>query len=135
VARPVEEVFDYLADATNEARWNPWARWVRKISEGPVQQGAVFRGSYKGFGELDQDLSVYERPRRVVYHSIPKGMRDATMSFELQAEGGATSVRITGDAEPRGLMKAMEPLMGLRMRPHLRDVAAGISRELGAASA
>jgi len=102
VTRPVDEVFDYLADVTNEARWNPWARWVKQISEGPVGQGALFRGSYKGFGELDQDLSVYERPRRVTYHSIPKGMREANMTFELQPDGATTRVRIVGDAQPRG---------------------------------
>ena len=48
VARPVEEVFDYLADITNEAKWNPWANWVTKTGDGPVGPGAVFRGSYKG---------------------------------------------------------------------------------------
>ena len=36
IARPREEVFSYLADVTNEAEWNPWAKWVRKISDGPI---------------------------------------------------------------------------------------------------
>ena len=130
VARPVEEVFSYLADVANEAEWNPWAKWVRKISDGPISRGSIFRGSYQGFGELDQDLSEYEPPRRVTYHSVPKGMHEARMSFELEAAGGSTKVRMVGVARPAGFMKLMEPMMPLRMKPHFRDVAAGIKREL-----
>jgi carbon monoxide dehydrogenase subunit G len=130
VARPVQEVFSYLADVTNEASWNPWAKWVRKIGEGPIGLGSLFRGSYQGFGELDQDLSEYEPPRRVTYHSVPKGMHEARMTFELEATGGSTRVRIVGVARPAGLLKLMEPMMPLRMKPHIRDVAAGIKREL-----
>src|SRR5919204_2317477 len=94
VARPVSEVFAYLADVTNEARWNPWAKWVRKVSEGPIGAGSVFRGSYQGFGELDQDLADYEPPRRLTYHSVPKGMHDARMTFELESNGDSTRVTV-----------------------------------------
>ena len=98
VRRPVGEVFAYLADVTNEARWNPWAKWVRKVGDAPIGRGAVFRGEYQGFGELEQDLSVYEPPNRLVYHSIPKGMEQATMAFELAESGTATRVRIVGES-------------------------------------
>ena len=135
VERPVQEVFSYLADVTNEARWNPWAKWVRKVSEGPVGPGSVFRGSYQGFGELDQDLSDYEPPRRLTYHSVPKGMHEARMSFELEPVGGSTRVRMVGEARPAGLMKLMEPMMPLRMKPHFRDLVVGIKRELEGAPA
>jgi carbon monoxide dehydrogenase subunit G len=133
VARPAQEVFSYLADVTNEAKWNPWAKWVRKVSDGPIGPGSVFRGSYQSFGELDQDLTDYEPPRRLTYHSVPKGMRDARMTFELEPVGGSTKVRIVGLVQAAGLMKLMEPVMPLRMRPHLRDVGEGIKRELDGA--
>ena len=135
VARPVQEVFSDLADVTNEAKWNPWAKWVRKVSEGPIGPGSVFRGSYQGFGELDQDLSDYEAPRRLTYHSVPKGMHDARMSFELEAAGSSTKVTVIGVAQPAGIMKVIAPIMPLRMRPHLRDVSEGIKRELEGAPA
>jgi carbon monoxide dehydrogenase subunit G len=130
VKRPVHEVFSFLADVSNEAKWNPWARWVRKVTEGPVDAGSVFRGSYQGFGELDQDLSEYEPPRRITYHSVPKGMHDACMTFELEAAGDSTKVRLIGVARPAGMMRLMEPLMPLRMKPHFYDISQGIKREL-----
>jgi uncharacterized protein YndB with AHSA1/START domain len=131
VQRAPEEVFDYLGDVTNEAKWNHWAMWVRKVSDGPIGRGSVFRGSYQGFGELDQDLSEYEHPHRLTYHSTPKGMRSAEMTFDLSPDGSGTRIRIVGSAEPGGLMKLVEPLMGLRMRPHFAELEKGIRRELG----
>jgi uncharacterized membrane protein len=135
VARPAAEVFAYLADITNEPKWNPWAKWVRKLSEGPIGLGSVFRGSYQSFGELDQDLTDYEPPRRLTYHSVPKGMQDARMTFELEAAGSSTKVTIIGVAQPAGMMKLVEPIMPFRMRPHLRDIRDGIKRELESAAA
>lgn len=131
VGRPVQDVFEYLSDVTNEAKWNPWAKWVRKVSDGPARAGTVFRGSYEGFGELEQDLSVYEPPARLTYHSVPKGMSDATMSFELSDSGKGTLVRVVGEVETRGAMKLLEPMMAMRMKPHLADVEKGMVRELG----
>ena len=130
VRRPVGEVFAYLADVTNEARWKPWAKWVRKVGDAPIGPGALFRGEYQGFGELEQDLSVYEPPSRLVYHSIPKGMEQATMAFELAESGTATRVRIVGEAKPKGAMRLLGPLMAMRMKPHMADVEKGIAREL-----
>ena len=69
VAKPIEEAFDFLANAENETKFNPWARSVHKVTEGPVRKGTVFHGSFKRVGELDEDVSVYERPNRVAYHS------------------------------------------------------------------
>ena len=64
---------------------------------------------------------------RLTYHSIPKGMHEAKMTFELEPNGVGTRLRLVGDAKPAGVLRLMEPLMGLRMRPHLRDLAGGTS--------
>ena len=130
VKRQQDEVFDYLADVTNEAKWNPWAKWVKRVGDGPIGQGAVFRGSYQGFGELEQDLGVYERPARLSYHSVPKGLKEANMIFELSASGAGTRIRMAGEALPAGLMRLMEPMMGMRMKPHFKDLEEGLVREL-----
>jgi hypothetical protein len=36
INRPVEEVFDFVADERNEPRYNPRMRRAEKISEGPI---------------------------------------------------------------------------------------------------
>lgn len=123
-----EETFDYLADVTNEPRWNPWGSEVHKVSAGPIGPNARFSGRYKRFGQVEQWLSIYEPPSRVRYQS--KTM-DGRMTFELEPVATGTRVRLVAEAFPRGLMKLMDPLMGVMMGSHISDLAKGIERELG----
>jgi hypothetical protein len=39
IGRPVEEVFDFVADERNEPRYNVQMRRAEKISEGPIGLG------------------------------------------------------------------------------------------------
>ncbi len=129
VSRPPREVFDYLANIENEARWNEWAIRVEQVSEGPVGPNARFRGTYKNFGVVEQVLSEYDPPRRLVYQSDAMGGR---LTFALRSEDGRTSVTIVGEASPPMPMRLFEPLMvALMMRPHFAQLGKGIQRELG----
>jgi len=65
VARTPEEVFDLLADACNEVRWNHWARQVDKISKGPVGPGTRFRARIQNMGQVEFELAEYQRPSRL----------------------------------------------------------------------
>jgi len=55
VTRPPDETFQYLADIEHEARWNPWAMEVTKVTSGPTGPGSRFRGRYKRFGVVEQE--------------------------------------------------------------------------------
>ena len=124
---PPETVFAYLANIENEARWNPWAIEVHKISNGPVGPGARFSGRYKRFGRVEQELSDYVPSRRVTWVSNTMGA--ASMTFELEPNNTGTRVTMIGRANPPGLMKLIDPVMGLMMRRHFDDLAEGIQRE------
>ena len=128
VALPPEQTFGYLADIENEARWNPWAIEVRKITAGPVGVGSRFSGRYKRLGVVEQEIATYEPPSRVVYLSNTMGA--ATMTFELQPDAAGTRVKIIGEANPPGLLRLMDPLLSMMMRRHMDDLVWGISREL-----
>ena len=132
VGRSPQETFGYLADVKNESRWNPWAGEVHQVSTGPIGPNARFSGHYKRFGEVEQWLSIYEPPTRVRYQS--KTM-EGRMTFDLEPASTGTRVRLVAEAFPGGLMKVMDPLMGLMMGSHVSDLAKGIERELGAENA
>ncbi|HRH91158.1 MAG TPA: SRPBCC family protein, partial [Agitococcus sp.] len=42
VARPIEQVFDYLADFSQIADWDPSVFSAKKISQGAIKQGSQF---------------------------------------------------------------------------------------------
>jgi uncharacterized protein YndB with AHSA1/START domain len=128
VTRPRAETFQYLADIEHEVRWNPWAIEVAKVTSGPIGPGSRFRGRYKRFGVVEQELADYVPPSRITYRSNTMGA--ASMTFELQPHASGTHITLTGQADPPGLMKLFDPVMGLMMRGHFRDLAEGIKREL-----
>lgn len=129
VSRSPADVFQYLADIRNEPRWNPWGESVEMLTPEPIQQGSRFRGRYKRFGAVEQELAAYEPDRYLSYASNSVG--SAAMKFELSPTPSGTRIHLIGEAHPTGLMTLMAPVMTMMMRRHLRDLADGIRRELG----
>jgi hypothetical protein len=65
IKRPVEEVFDFVADERNEPRYNPYMRRAELISTGPIGLGTRFRAEMSRMGratEMITEFTGYERP-------------------------------------------------------------------------
>jgi len=52
IKRPLEEVFDFVADERNEPRYNPRMRRAEQISDGPIGVGTRFRAEIASMGRL-----------------------------------------------------------------------------------
>jgi hypothetical protein len=134
VSRPIEEVFDYLADIRNEPAWNPRALRLAKTTSGPIGRGTTFRGEYTGIGSLDTELVEYERPRRLAFRSHGQRMEIAG-AFELSAGDAGTTVALTADLQPRGLFRLAAPLMAPMIRRQNAAAAERLRRALSPAGA
>lgn len=110
VNRPVEVVFDFLADIRNEAAWNPRVVRIDKASDGPIGAGTTFHGLYTGIGPLHTELVEYERPRQLSFRSSGPRMRIAG-TFVLSAVQGKSNVALSADLEPQGPFRFIAPLM------------------------
>jgi carbon monoxide dehydrogenase subunit G len=110
VNRPVEEVFDFLADIRHEAAWNPRVIRIDKTSDGPIGAGTTFHGLYKGIGPLRSELVEYERPRQLSFRSSGPRMRIAGM-FVLSTVQGKSSVALNANLEPQGPFRFIAPLI------------------------
>jgi hypothetical protein len=67
IERPVEEVFDFVADQRNEPRYNRRMLRAEKTSPGPIGLGTEFRAEFASVGlpVALTELTAYERPRRL----------------------------------------------------------------------
>ena len=68
INRPVEGVFDFVADERNELRYNPRMVRAELISEGPIGVGTRFRAELRTMGRtvpMTVEFTGYERPWRV----------------------------------------------------------------------
>lgn len=119
IRRPVEVVFDYVADQTNEPRYNPSMVRAEKVSAGPIGKGTTFRSAVRSAGrtaEMLIECTGYERPRLLASTTTMKQANiEYTLTFEPVAAG--TRMRWSGQVRPKGAFRLLGPLitwMGVR---------------------
>ena len=131
-AKPIEEAFDYLADFSSVAEWDPSAVRAERLSAAPGP-GAEFSVVVRFAGReipLTYRTTEFRRPDRVVLVAeSPTVVSEDTITFT--AAGGGTEVTYDANLRLRGLLRLADPLLGLLFRRLGDNAAAGLRRELG----
>lgn len=114
IARPVEVVFDFVADMRNEPRYNHEVSSVELLSEGPIGAGSRFRAVTEARGrplEMNVELTEFERPAKVasVMHSDVIDVAGA-MTFWPVSEG--TRLQWSWDTRLKGWLRLLGPVIG-----------------------
>jgi hypothetical protein len=147
IGRPVDVVFDYVADQSNEPQYNPQMVRADKITPGPVGKGTQFRSVVASVGrtaEMLIECTGYDRPRLLESTTT---MAQADISYTLRFEPAAagTRMRWSGQVRPKGAYRLLGPVitwLGTRqeqriwasLKQHLEAAPAG-SAKAGPASA
>ncbi len=116
IDRPITEVFDFLADGTNNPRWQPLV--VTSIGpEGPVGPGATFTQRVRsplGFTvSANYRVIAYEPSQKLSMTVTSGGPIRPTITYTLTAEDQATIVRCVVEYRPAGLARLTAPLFVL----------------------
>jgi len=132
IHRPVEEVFDFVADERNEPQYNPRMLDVQLISDAPIGLGARFRAELRtGRGTMPMTIEFtgFSRPIRLasVTHSP---MMDTTGALTFEPAGDGTRMRWSWDVEPRGLLRLMPGVVGVIGRRQERTIWGNLKRLL-----
>lgn len=113
IDRPMEAVFDFVANECNEPLYNVEMLSVEQVSDGPVELGTRFRAvmqSGKRQFPVDIEFTTFDRPTRLGSHSSASGM---TVDGELVFASLGESTRMTWawDVLPTGTMRIFSPLV------------------------
>src|SRR4051794_17775873 len=117
VDRPVGEVYEFLANAENDAQWRPGVVEIRRASGEGV--GTVYRQAVKGpMGRsIDADIETTDLvPNELIAFRTRTGPVRPTGRYELAAAGDGTRVRFRLDAELAGPKKLVMGRMVQRRR-------------------
>ena len=111
IEQPVEHVFDYVADLTNEPQWNTDASNVVEMSDGPVGLGTEWEEDFARVGHYVTTLARYERASELAFDAR-NPRTDAYVEFRFAPAGdGATDVSCDVRLTMKGFMRLLEPLL------------------------
>jgi carbon monoxide dehydrogenase subunit G len=130
VDRPIEEVFAFLADGTNDPKFSPRVQEIRKTTDGEIGVGTVFESKVKDAGMTTSrafELTEFEAPTKIRWTetsknmiTVPEGGYDLEKISDTQ-----TKVTIHNRLEGHGFGKLIR---GLALRSAVKDAPAFAER-------
>ena len=133
VDRPIEQVFAFLADGTNDKKFSSRVQEIHKTTDGPVGTGSVFASTVKDAGMTTQrefELTEFDPPSRIRWTERSKNQVTVpTGGYDLSPAGeGKTEVRLFNEFEGHGIGKLLVPLAARAARKGADDFGAAIKQ-------
>ena len=132
VARSPEDVFAFMVQPENLAKWQTIKTYVTPLTEGPTRLGSRFReGSKVGPRQWDQVVEVMEfESGRAFAVKVTEGPVSSGR-WTMQPEGAGARVQFDGDFKaPRLLAPVVKAFIGRQFRGYHEN----LRREVEAAS-
>jgi carbon monoxide dehydrogenase subunit G len=133
VATSIEEAFDYVADFSTTARWDPGIAEAVRVGDGPIGVGsrfdviAVFNGRRL---PLTYEIVEYDRPNVVVLRGEGPSFRGLDRIGFTREGDTHTRIDYAADVELTGVAKLAEPFMRGRFDQMGRKAVGGLKATL-----
>ena len=136
IARPREEVFDFVRDVQQVSSWVPEVVSVDYVGEQTEGVGTKYKQVIREGRrqtEYDGEVVAYERPSRsrVVCRG---GGFELFMEYRMDEVPGGTEVTMQCEVPLRGAVKLLTPLIWMVNRHQLRKQTAALKSVLEAGS-
>jgi uncharacterized protein YndB with AHSA1/START domain len=121
INRPVKEVFDFVADPSNEPDWHFDVREVLRPKEGPYELGEIFQWVVK-FGRSSPyslEITALE-PNRLIEITTREGSVLPVLTHTFHQDGHATRYTRRVRFETMGLLRVLAPVMKRINNPNTR---------------
>lgn len=132
IARPPDEVWDFMADLGNAGRWMKGIDAIEDLDDTPMAAGKKLkvRGGASGGGETT--LADWQPPNMMALRTVSGGVT-ATYTYACQpADGGGTEITLDARCEATGTMwKLMHPLIAALMKRHDAGQLAALKATMG----
>ena len=131
---PPGEVFAFLADLNNFAKWRANLVSFTILTAGPTEVGTrcvevVQVGPMRATGTCD--VTEFSAGRSMAFKAVSGGIvYDGRIVVEPSAEG--SRLTLTGDVQVRGWLKLMQPMLKRRLASGIKKEASSVKRVLEA---
>ncbi len=123
IHRPVQDVFEFIAEGRNAPRWNSAVREVRQLSKGAVGMGTQFwmeRKLPRGIVENTYEITEYVPGERLSVKST-SGPTPFFYRYSFEPTSGGTWLSLTGEGEVEGFLSALGPLLSRAVKKGVED--------------
>jgi hypothetical protein len=121
IARPLDEVFEYVADARNRPSWDESVDTEELTSPEPIGVGSTVRTGFRSMGrpyEYTWEVVEHQPPNRQTIEST-SGPFPTTLAYELDGREGGTWVDFSVTGRPTGLLRLLQPLIARNTQSNL----------------
>lgn len=128
----VEEAFDYFADFSRTAEWDPSVVEATRLSGGKIRLGSSFRVVVSFLGRrvpLDYRITEFERPSRLVLNGGDSSLRSID-EITFVARPGGTRVTYEACVELEGIRSIADPFLDLLFQRIGRLAMCGLRERL-----
>jgi carbon monoxide dehydrogenase subunit G len=137
IDRPIDQVFAFLADGTNDPKFSPRVQEIRQTTDGPIGAGTIFESKVKDAGMTTKrafELTAFEAPTKIRWTERSKNMITVPDGgYDLERMGDAqTKVTIRNTFEGHGFGKL---IVGFALKSAVKDAPAFAQRIKSAAEA
>ena len=137
VNRPRDEIFDFITNVDNLAKWQASVVEARRLTQGQPRIGFQYEQRLKvGPWRFDAVCTVtdFKPNERYAFQMTSEGPLDCDGRFDLQPVAGGTRLTMTGVARLKGFARLIRPLLGGELRRETRAELATIKLLLEAAT-
>ena len=113
IDRPVKDVFSFVADPNNMAKWNSAVVTIQPVSPGATGVGTKFKTVGEMLGrrmEGELQVTAYEPDDKCGFQ-MNAGPMQVNMSFTLEPVGSGTKLDLNVQGNPAGVFKLAEGVM------------------------
>src|SRR5215208_6008825 len=115
IERPIEEVFAFLADGTNDRKFSPRVLEITKTTDGPVGVGTIYSSAVKDSGlksSREFELTEFSEPTKIRWAELSKNaITVPDGGYDLEPDGdGSTRMTISNAFAAHGFGKVLLPL-------------------------
>src|SRR3954453_2610044 len=98
INRPLDEVFAFLSDGTNDRKFSPRVQEITKTTDGPIGVGTVYKSTVNDAGmksAREFELTEFVPPTRIRWAERSKNIVTATEGgYDLTAVDCATQLTV-----------------------------------------
>lgn len=129
---PIEEAFDYLADFSRTAEWDPGVEEAHCLTKGKARLGSRFNVIVSFFGHripLEYEITEFDRPSRLVLSGGDSSVSSIDEMTFVERPGG-TRVTYEARIDLAGIRRIADPLVDVLMQRVGRLAVRGLRERL-----